>query len=227
MRKIAGSDDDGQKFTMKKDPLSGKKIRWHPSAFPLKFAVLKADWPKADQHATVKAAAQKAAQDWTDLSDGVITFQYVEEAEGKTAHSAGNPPEGLTFAVRPYFGGDFVAAAFFPDDPGFKRWVDVNVVGDESFFAVPSAGFDQVGILRHEWGHIIGARHEHIRSEAPISCQGESTEDADPITVYDPKSVMHYFCGGAGTKKLQFTAKDKEGVREVYPRTQGAFFLAN
>jgi hypothetical protein len=134
----------------------------------------------------------------------------------------------VTFAIRPYFGTDFIAASFFPDDPGSRRWVDINVVGNQSFFQVPAAGYDQVGVLRHEFGHILGFRHEHIRLEAPISCHGdESMAGAEPLTQYDPHSVMHYFCGGAGTKKLQFTDLDKRAASVIYPPavTNQDFFL--
>lgn len=53
----------------------------------------------------------------------------------------------------------------------------------------------------HEFGHVAGLRHEHIRdeSEKDFQCemtQGRSGEKADPTTVsfskYDPSSVMNY-----------------------------------
>ena len=43
---------------------------------------------------------------------------------------------------------------------------------------------------RHELGHILGFRHEHIRSEANSSCDEGGAFRA--VTDYDQASVMHY-----------------------------------
>jgi len=36
------------------------------------------------------------------------------------------------------------------------------------------------------------------------------------LTDYDPRSVMHYFCGGVGSLSLSFTDIDKTGAQLVY-----------
>ena len=73
--------------------------------------------------------------------------------------------------------GRFIAAAFFPDQPKERR----VIVIDPSFFK-PGLGFNKVGVLRHELGHVLGFRHEHIRSGAPPGCPGESLFDTIELT---------------------------------------------
>src|SRR5258705_182690 len=73
--------------------------------------------------------------------------------------------EGALFTVRFLdVGGQFIAAAFSPNDPISRR----RVVIDPSYFAAQPS-FDPIGVLRHELGHVLGFRHEHIRQGAPIS----------------------------------------------------------
>jgi hypothetical protein len=118
----------------------------------------------------------------------------------------------LVFTVR-YLdaGGQFIAAAFFPTYPPARR----RVLIDPSYFR-PDLPFDPVGVLRHELGHVLGFRHEHIRSGAPSTCPEENTDEVVDLTAYDPKSVMHYFCGGVGSRDLRITDIDREGAQKLY-----------
>ncbi|UTW61819.1 hypothetical protein KFE98_17670 [bacterium SCSIO 12741] len=70
--------------------------------------------------------------------------------------------------------------------------------------------------MRHELGHVLGFRHEHIRSGAPAKCPNENTSGTINLTQYDPRSVMHYFCGQVGSKDLSFTDVDVRGAQKVY-----------
>src|SRR5262249_39971385 len=78
------------------------------------------------------------------------------------------------------------------------------------------------GILRHELGHILGFRHEHIRPEAgAVNCPHED-DSWHILTEYDPASVMHYPQGnGTNTGDLNLTTVDQRGVHVVYPRLRG------
>jgi hypothetical protein len=122
---------------------------------------------------------------------------------------------GVTFSD---VGGKFIAAAFFPNDPPARRLLIV----DPTFFD-PGLQFDQTGVFRHELGHVLGFRHEHIRSEAPPVCQGEPLADTISLADYDPRSVMHYFCGGVGTKELEITDLDILGAQRLYGLPASAF----
>jgi hypothetical protein len=99
-----------------------------------------------------------------------------------------------------------IAQAFFPSS------VDRTLRIFPSYFQ-PDMGFDPVGVLRHETGHILGYRHEHIQNIP--GCATEGT-DWKPITPYTPNSVMHYFCGGKGSFDLSLRDTDVGGHRCVY-----------
>jgi subtilase family protein len=119
----------------------------------------------------------------------------------------GSPPNFIVRTLNA--NGDFIAAAFFPHDVPARRTLDI----DPSYF---TTRFRPVGVLRHELGHVLGYRHEQVRG-----VRGCFREDRfwRPLTVYDPKSVMHYFCGGAGTLELTLTHIDREGHRSLYEPT--------
>jgi hypothetical protein len=181
----------------------GKLVRWNPGTV-LTYCVLRNTFPRQEWYEEVVANMQLATEAWEAVCG--IEFDYVPDLDT----SASVRPIGVVFPVR-YIGagGAFIAASFFPNDPSSRR----RVLIDPSYFTTT---FDPVGVLRHELGHVVGFRHEHIRSGAPAICPHEDTTGTINLTDYDPRSVMHYFCGGVGSKKLEITEIDRIGAQQLY-----------
>ncbi|MGB2200273.1 MAG: matrixin family metalloprotease [Pseudooceanicola atlanticus] len=163
------------------------------------------------RHALVVGDMQAAAAAWEAVAD--LDFSYIASQDGDC--DAAN--DEVMFDVRPVnAGGQFLAAAFFPNDPREARSV---VIDPSSFSLDPNGNLTLRGILRHELGHVIGARHEHVRPEA-----GACFEDNDwrGVTDYDAFSVMHYpQCNGLGDWSLRLTETDKSGVACLYGAAAG------
>jgi hypothetical protein len=72
---------------------------------------------------------------------------------------------------------------------------------------------------------VLGWRHEHISHDAPPACPDEDDFDHQKITQYDPKSVMHYFCRGVGSKELKISDINRTGSVQIYspPLNQVSF----
>lgn len=163
------------------------------------------------RHPLVVGDMQAAAASWEAVAD--LDFVYVPAQDGNC--TADNP--NVLFDVRPVdAGGEFLAAAFFPNDPRPDRSV---VIDPSSFQLDPNQALTLRGVLRHELGHVIGGRHEHTRPEA-----GTCFEDQDwrGVTDYDAFSVMHYpQCNGQGDWSLTLTDQDKSGVACLYGSAAG------
>jgi hypothetical protein len=168
----------------------------------LTYAVDRASFTDAANHARVTENMAKATRDWEKAcGDCGIDFIHKPEHDGAPSH------EQVTFIVRQVdAGGSFIAAAFFPNDAPADRFVDI----DPSYY---STSFDTVGVLRHELGHVLGYRHEHTRGISGCFFEDSSWK---PLTPYDPRSVMHYFCGGGGDMRLKITKLDKKGHQSLY-----------
>lgn len=178
-------------------------VRWRPGLV-LTYRIVRSTFPNESQYTTVRDNLRRATDNWEETC-GVV-FRHAEELDSLPGIGA----NGAVFTVR-YINanGSFIASAFFPNDPPARR----RLLVDPSYFGTT---FDSVGVLRHELGHVLGFRHEHIRSGAPAACPGEPIADTIPLTDYDPQSTMHYFCGGVGSQNLAITPKDREGSRRVY-----------
>jgi hypothetical protein len=177
----------------------GRIIRWRPGTV-LTYAIVARDF--GDQYEEVAANLKQATHDW-EVTCGV-RFEHRRDQDRAAE------PSGVLFTVRRVdTGGELIAAAFFPGDPVERRLLII----DPSYFTTT---FDQVGVLRHELGHVLGFRHEHIRPEAPAICPKESLDRTFDLSMYDPRSVMHYFCGGMGTVKLQISENDVQAAQRLY-----------
>jgi hypothetical protein len=180
-----------------------KIVRWAPGV-QLSYCVLRSTFADRSQYRTVRENMVEATRNWEQTCG--VKFQYKQNLDDSRTVT----PPGVLFTVRGIdAAGRFVAAAFFPTDPANRR----RMLIDPSYF---NTSFNKVGVLRHELGHVLGFRHEHIRSGAPAACPGESLEGTINLTDYDPQSVMHYFCGGVGREDLAITEVDKEGSRKIY-----------
>jgi len=192
---------------------NGKLVRW-PPGFEITYCVLRSTFQDEDQYATVRANMMAATRDWEDVCG--VKFRHMVELDG----SQGRPADVVFPVVLSNAGGRFIAAAFFPQEPAWRR----QLLIDPSYFS-RSLGFDTVGILRHELGHVLGFRHEHIRSGAPPVCPKEDRSETIDLTAYDPRSVMHYFCGNVGTRDLKITEIDVQGAQRVYGMPLSSFRL--
>lgn len=178
--------------------------RWSPGLY-LTFAILKNTFPSDSLYQTVVDATLAATNDWESICG--IKFEHQAHLDNGEFSSGERP----LFVIRwhPQVK-NLLAVAFFPD------WAeeDRNIYIMNKFY---TDGFYQpVGIMRHELGHVLGFRHEHIRSGAPADCPNEDTADTFNFGQYDPGSVMHYFCGGVGTQEMEFSKEDRIWAKEIY-----------
>jgi hypothetical protein len=158
---------------------------------------------------TVVRAMLTATNDWSNYA--AVRFTYSPEHDGNCT-SANN---GVMFRVRPVAGTTYAALAFFPSAPPVYREVSLDLSN-----VAAAAPATLTGILRHEIGHVLGFRHEHIRSGAA----GCPTENSNwrALTEYDAASIMHYpgyvlpACNGTNTGDLFLTSLDISGARALY-----------
>lgn len=128
--------------------------------------------------AALEPALTIATASWAAL----VNVWFEHDASQDATCGAGNT--NVFFNVRNVSDGAFFASSFFPDNARGDR----ELLIDDSAFTTTANGRDLQGILRHESGHILGFRHEHIW----ITCTGEAIGDVRQVTPYDENSVMHY-----------------------------------
>lgn len=192
----------------------GKPVRWEPGR-TLTYCVLKRTFESEDNYHSVVDFMMEAAASWEQICG--VSFGYLPNFDD----SADLSPDGVLFPVREIsVESKMLASAFFPIDASFRRRLLINRL---KYY---DTAFSKVGVLRHELGHILGFRHEHIRSGAPAACPGESEAQTIPLTAYDPNSVMHYYCGGKGDPELKFTQFDIDGARSLYGPPLAEFEVA-
>jgi len=189
----------------------GKILRWSPGS-TLTYCVIKSTFAD-DEYTTVVTNLKAAGDAWAQTCN--IKFEHKPSLDGSPDSDDG-PPDGVLFSVKKTTPNDgVIASSFFPRSPASQRVLLVF-----PFYFQNDMPYDRVGTFRHELGHILCFRHEHIRSEAPPVCAtGEPLQGAIPLTSYDPQSVMHYFCEAAHVGSLQqaISASDKAGSLQIYP----------
>jgi hypothetical protein len=198
-----GQDTDKQGLLgMERD---GKTLRWRPGK-KLTYCVWRPSFPSDEEYQKARDGMLQAAGDWAGICG--VEFEHVESKDNDPNLKLGDV---LFPVLRQAGGGNTIAMAFFPDHPVKRRIVWVF----DGFYST-STGFDPIGVMRHELGHVLGFRHEHIRPEAPDLFNPESMAHTVEITEYDPTSVMHYVAENVGDPRLRFTDVDRRGARAVY-----------
>ncbi|HYX37229.1 MAG TPA: hemopexin repeat-containing protein [Oligoflexus sp.] len=147
-----------------------------------------------------------ALDDWETY--GGFHYTHKSEFDGNCSAST-----AVTFDVRPVSGQDYLMRAFFPHTPRAQS----NILVDSSTFSHPDQA--QVGFFRHEVGHTLGFRHEHLEV---TGCNEDGQWQR--VTTYDAASVMHYpHCkGGTGDiDNLILTERDRNGIAKIYPKYVG------
>ncbi|MBX3240182.1 MAG: hypothetical protein KIT80_02995 [Chitinophagaceae bacterium] len=192
------------------DVLNSTPVRWTESD-TITYCINRITFSSDERYQVAKQSIKAAAEDWMKTCN--IQFEYKPEFD---THNFLHGNEFVDFVLLEFdAGGLFIAKAFFSKDIPRER----NIMLDPSYYDSP---FNKVGVLRHEIGHILGFRHEHISPEAPAACPDEVVSGTLPLTSYDPQSVMHYFCGGVGSKELRISRNDSIGATQIYgPSTFG------
>jgi len=192
----------------------GRVVRWK-DGMPLSYGIARETFADRE-YRTLRANMHHATRSWEEVCG--IRFAYLEASNHGTADEAES--DAMFTVLGEDTGGEVIASAFFPDDPPNRRFVVI----DPSYFAA-ALEFDPVGVLRHEIGHVLGFRHEHIRTGGWVECDPEDLRNTLGLTQYDSKSVMHYLCDGIGSAALELTEVDREGAQKVYGPPFGLFEL--
>ncbi|MCF8060625.1 MAG: matrixin family metalloprotease [Bacteriovoracaceae bacterium] len=154
---------------------------------------------------TIISALETATKDWMQTAN--VRFEYVPETDITCDNKLG-PQTLFSISINTSRRYPYAGRAFFPYD-------ERNTVTFKKSYV--EGGYEELlRLTRHELGHVLGLRHEHIREENP---NHESCTEDDlfkPVTGYDSSSIMHYArCGGTGSKEL--SKKDLEGIALLYP----------
>lgn len=159
--------------------------------------------------AVVVAQMAEATKSWSAMAG--VRFEYVP-SEDASCNSSNN---NVTFDVQQVPDDGIFAVSFFPDESRASRTLAIRPTA----YTTTSGGRDFQGILRHELGHSLGFRHEHIWLNP--ACTGEQQVsggyDARIVNSYDVDSVMHYpQCRPSGTGGYRQSGFDNAGAVELY-----------
>jgi len=199
----------------------GKPTYWEkPEQRTLKYAVMRASFRDQAKYDMVVQDMAAASGEWVNTcADCGLKFVHTpqfDKVDDPLTYVAHLQSDDIRFVVifSDVTGADpansYIARAFFPGGPAHLQ----SIILDSTYFNQVGRPFTRVGVLRHELGHVLGYRHEHIRDEAGCWLEGGEWK---PLTPYDGKSVMHYPCGAAAARgDLVLSDLDKVGHRKQY-----------
>jgi hypothetical protein len=176
-------------------------------------------------HTRMRDEMARATMAWTRVA--AVRFIYVSSADSNCVDS--NPAVEIPVQPTTFLAG---ACAPFPNQDGEPhcspagRALIINIAAVENWATSPQAdGTTYVNLttestLRHELGHVLGLRHEHIRVAHPgniFVCDDGGETNYRTLTVYEKGSVMHYpWCDGVPTTHQTVTIGDGWGASRLY-----------
>ncbi len=147
----------------------------------------------------VEGMITTVVSNWSSAAGKTFSVTRNRSQDGTGCTNANN---NVSFNVRKLSGS--TSFGFFPGEARSNR--ELKIAG--SHFNSTDFG----GIMRHEFGHIYGFRHEHIRL-----CPAENTSYKE-LTRVDRPSIMHYpnVCGDGNAPLGNLSDYDKKGARCAY-----------
>jgi hypothetical protein len=185
-----------------------------PEKRHLTYAIDEESFPTIEEYNFVVDNISQAAQQWNDLCKKCkIKFEHLKQFDQEPTLN------DVVFIVkRVNVFGWYIANAFFPSTDKDERYLKI----DGSYFN-KNMKYDPVGVMRHELGHILGYRHEHLHKDS--SCN-KSDENKNFKSIsgesVDNFSVMHKLCKSGGSQDLAFTDIDKKSHQLLYGNISAA-----
>jgi hypothetical protein len=175
-------------------------------------------------YSRVQAEMERATWAWTRAAG--VRFIYLSGEDGNCVDSNA----AVEIPVKPDSGGG--ACAFFPIQDGQAHCsshgraliIDIADIDSWPTQLIDGEFYPNItteGTLRHELGHVLGLRHEHLR-EPDNDVYGVCGEASSPgfhraLTEYDVDSVMHYpWCDGLNSSDQSVTILDGQGASRLY-----------
>lgn len=168
---------------------------------------------------SVRDAVHQAADGWNDLcSNCLFKFKHREQLDTQTNLTPGSDVLFVVHRDGVSSSADRVlASSFYPHETQASRYLTI-------YPAYFSTSYNRQAVMKHELGHILGLRHEHLRSQAHcvLSASGSPTQPENshwlPFRDFDAKSIMHYACDASPYQREKFSDGDLQSILGLYQR---------